>query len=232
MEIAVEIASEHGGSARARSDSGGGGGSDGGRGLARRVPPGPLPARHLRRLRGPLGHLRVGDHLGPLRGLPRGGDRGGAREGRRGLRRARRGPRGAPGQLSLHPRLPGRAGALLHGPRPGRPRRRGRAVGRDQGRRLGGADRRGRHDHPPPRGRPRSPALVRPPAPGSLRRRPARRQGRARPAGMLNPGVLIDPLSEPSGPDGRLRHSAPGLSATLSRPDSPLPCDLRAACGP
>ena len=77
---------------------------------------------------------------------------------------------------------------------PGDPRRRGRAVGRDQGRRLRGADRGRRHDHPPPRGRPRPPPLVRPPAPGALRRRSARRQGASsiRPA-ILNPGVLLDP---------------------------------------
>ena len=43
---------------------------------------------------------------------------------------------------------------------PGGPRRRGRAVGRDQGRGRRGADRGRRHDHPPPRGRPRSPPLV------------------------------------------------------------------------
>ena len=85
------------------------------------------------------------------------------------------------GQLPLHPRLPRRPGALLHGPRPRRSRRRGRAVGRDQGRRLRGGDRGRRHDHPPPRGRPRPPSLVRPPAPRALRRRPARRQARAGP---------------------------------------------------
>ena len=42
-----------------------------------------------------------------------------------------------------------------------------------------GAGRR-RHDHPPPRRRARPPALVRPPAPGAVRHRPARRQGGAR----------------------------------------------------
>ena len=139
----------------------------------------PLPARHLRRLRRALRHLRDRDHLGPLRGLPRGGDGGGA--GARSPRSAAPPPRAgrAAGQLPLHPRLPRRAGALLHRPRPRRPRRRGRAVGRDQGGGLGGGDRGRRHDHPPPRGRPRPSPLVRPPAP----RRPSpRRCGRRRPS--------------------------------------------------
>ena len=39
--------------------------------LAPRLPRRALPARHLRRLRRPLGDLRDGDHLGPLRGVPR-----------------------------------------------------------------------------------------------------------------------------------------------------------------
>ena len=89
----------------------------------------------------------------------------GAPRRRRGHGRPRRGRGRAAVMLPLHPRLPRRPGALLHGPRAGPPRLRGRAVGRDQGRGLGGADRRRRHDHPPPRRRPRPPALVRPPAP-------------------------------------------------------------------
>ena len=44
-----------------------------------RVPARSLPARRDGRLRGDLGHLRDGDHLGPLRGLPRRGDGGGPR---------------------------------------------------------------------------------------------------------------------------------------------------------
>ena len=39
----------------------------------------------------------------------------------------------------------------------------------------------GRHDHAPPRGRPRPPPLVRPPAPRAVRGRAARGQGRGRP---------------------------------------------------
>ena len=115
--------------------------------------------------------------------------------GRRGQRRPGRRPRRAARQLPLHPRLSRRRRALLHRPRPGGPRRRGRAVGRDQGRRLRGADRRRRHDHPPPRGRPRPPPLVRPPAPGPLRRRPARRQGRARPGRDAQPRRPDRPLT-------------------------------------
>ena len=47
----------------------------------------------------------------------------------------------------------------------------------------------GRHDHPPPRGRPRPPALVRPPAPRAVRRGAAARpRRRVDPHGILNPG--------------------------------------------
>ena len=46
-----------------------------------------------------------------------------------------------------------------------------------QGGGVRGDPRRGRDDHAPPRGRPRPPALVRPPAPRAVRRRAARRQG-------------------------------------------------------
>ena len=76
--------------------------------------------------------------------------------------------------LPAHARLSRRRGALLHRARAGRARRRGRALGRDQGRRGGRRARRRRHDHPPPRGRPRPPPVVRPPAPGAVRGRAAR----------------------------------------------------------
>ena len=75
----------------------------------------------------------------------------------------------------LDARLSGRRGALLHRARPGPARRRAGAMGRGQDGRLGGDHRRGRDDHAPPRRRPRSPALVRPPAAGAVRRRAARR---------------------------------------------------------
>ncbi len=86
--------------------------------------------------------------------LPRAGERRDRAGGARGLRRA------GPCLLPLHPRLPRRARAVLHGARAGAPRRGGRAVGGDQARRLRRDPRRGRHDHPPPRRRSRSPALV------------------------------------------------------------------------
>ena len=90
---------------------------------------------------------------------------------------ARRGHR----QLPADARLPGWGGALLHRARAGPARRRAGAVGRGQGGRLGGDHRRGRDDHAPPRRRSRSPALVRPAAPGAVRRRARGGQGRGRP---------------------------------------------------
>ena len=68
-------------------------------------------------------------------------------------------------------------------------------MGRDQGRGVRGGDRRRRDDHPPPRRRPRPPPVVRPPAtrPFAEALRAAKR--RVDPAGVLNPGVLIDPLA-------------------------------------
>ncbi len=109
--------------------------------VAARLPRGAVPARHVRRLRGALGDLRDSDHLGSLRAAPRDRDRDRPPRGRRGLGRGRRGRRGAEGDVPVHPRLPGRPGALLHHPRARSPRLGGRAVGRDQGRGLGRADR-------------------------------------------------------------------------------------------
>ena len=74
MDRALELAADHGGTvATARRHRGGRRGL--GRRLAGRVPARALPARHLRRLRGDQRDVRDGDHLGPLRGLPRVGDR-------------------------------------------------------------------------------------------------------------------------------------------------------------
>ena len=152
--------------------------------LARRVPARALPARRADRGRRARRDLRDRDHLGPLRAV-RGA---GARADGRGAR-----PRGAP-DLPHHPRLPGRRGALLHRAGAGPARVGARAVGRGQGGRLRRDRGRRRHDHPPPRGRPRPPALVRPPAPRA-RSPQALRAAKAAvdPKGMLNPGVLVDP---------------------------------------
>ena len=128
-------------------------------------------------------HLRDRDHLGPVPGVPRAPSQAAAE--RPCARSAAPGPRDVP----VHPRLSGRAGALLHRARAGAPRRGARAVGRDQVGRRGGGDRGGRDDHAPPRGRPRPPALVRPPAAGALRRARWRaRRRRSTRAGSSTPG--------------------------------------------
>ena len=112
-----------------------------------------------------------------------------------GRRRARRGPRDMP----HHARLPRRRGAVLHRARAGAPRRGGRALGPGQGGRLGGDSRRRRHDHAPPRGRPRPPPVLRPPAARAVRARPARGQGRARSSRAPQPrGTLRRAMSSAS----------------------------------
>ena len=120
-------------------------------------------------------------------------ERGGPPRGRRGHRRSRRRRGRAAGDVPLHPRLPGRPGSLLHGAGAGAARVRGRAVGRDQGRGVGGDHLGRRDDHPPSRGRPRSPALVRPAAPRPVRRGAGGREAAVDPAAILNPGVLDRP---------------------------------------
>ena len=80
--------------------------------LARGVPADALPARRADAARRAGRHVRDGDHLGALRGLPRAG------RGRdaRGARRA------VPRDLPLHARVSRRPGALLHGDRARAPR--------------------------------------------------------------------------------------------------------------
>ena len=103
MELALEIAREHGGAPgevegrrrRPRTDAEAGAEQSPVEPWRSAFLLRPLPARHVRRLRGALGDLRDGDHLGPLRGFPRERDGGGAAQGRRGLRRPVDGP-GAP----------------------------------------------------------------------------------------------------------------------------------------
>src|SRR5438128_1304727 len=134
--------------------------------VAQRLPRGPVPARHVRRDGRAQRDVRDGDHVGAVSVLPsarecggRGGARGGGRQARSG---------GAHDD-ALYARLSGRAGGVFHRHRTGTAPRRGRAVGRDQARGLGRRDRGGRDDHPPPRRRPRPPALVRRAASRSLR---------------------------------------------------------------
>ena len=89
----------------------------------------------------------------------------------------------------LHPRLSGRTGAVYYTfQRARRSRPADRAMASHQDARLRRPDRRRRHDHTPPRGRPRPYALVSRAAP-----RPVRRGARAAkraldPAGMHEPG--------------------------------------------
>src|SRR5262245_50817801 len=72
------------------------------------------------------------------------------------------------GLLPLQLCVSGRAGAVLHGARPGSARFRTRSVGRDQGGRLGRPDRRRRDYHAPPRRRSVPPSLVWPRAAATL----------------------------------------------------------------
>ena len=89
------------------------------------------------------------------------GDPGGA-EGSDGSKRNRLDP--------VHPRLSGRPGGLLHLQRPRRARPADRTMAAHQDPRFRRADRGRRHDHPPPRGRPRPHALVPRPAPRPVRK--------------------------------------------------------------
>ena len=122
-------------------------------------------------------HLRNRDHLGAVRGLPRPG------QGRR-RNRDPRGHRSAgPGNLPLHPCLSRRSGAVFLVSCAGPPRRSRGAMADDQERGRRCADRGRRHHHPSPRGRPRSPPVVRSAASRAVRRRAAGGQTGARSAG-------------------------------------------------
>ena len=108
----------------------------------------------------------------------------------RGAARLRRGD----GDLPLHPRLSGRSGALLHRHRAEPRREPARAVGRDQGGRV--ARRSSRTAARSPTTTP-SAATTAPGTTASARTAspPALRAAKRAldPAGILNPGVLIDP---------------------------------------
>ncbi len=91
----------------------------------------------------------------------------------------------------LHPCLSRRARGLLHFQRARRARPADRAMAPHQIARLRRADRRRRHDHPPPRGRARSHALVPAAAPCPIRPALAAAKRALDPAGVMNPGVLV-----------------------------------------
>ena len=127
---------------------------------------GPAPARRARPARAHARDIRDRGHVGPLRGVPRSacsarprgrGRRRSAARGAVSCRFAHVYPDGpAPYYTVFAPGAPGGA----------------RAVGRDQARRVRGDHRHGGHNHPPPRGRPRPPAVV--PARAAGARSPAR----------------------------------------------------------
>ena len=131
--------------------------------------------------------VRDRDHLGSLRRVPRARDDGDARRAAARVRRRQR-------HVPLHARVSRRAGAVLHDHRAvGKPASAARAVGRDQGGGVRGDPRRGgtiTHHH----------AVGRDHRPWYDRQRPdafaaaLRAAKRALdPAGVLNPGVLVDP---------------------------------------
>ena len=157
-----------------------------GRRLAQRLPERSLPARRAGARRGDLRDLRDGDHLGPLREIPRGRDAGDARRRRPRVRERQRG-------LPLHARLSRRPGALLH-----RARRPAAAAARSS---SGPRSRRppARRCSPPAAPSPTttpSGATTGPGTTASGRTRFARALRAAKreldPAGVLNPGVLFD----------------------------------------
>ena len=157
--------------------------------LALGLPRRPLPARQPRRA--------SGSSARPSR--PRSPGTGSASSTRGSARRRgapsprsatrRRDGEGAPRVMCRFTHVyPERSGALLHGARQGPARLRGRAVGRDQGGRLGGDHLGRRDDHPSPRGRPRSSPLVRPAAPDRFAAALGAAKRGGRPGGDPQPG--------------------------------------------
>ena len=101
----------------------------------------------------------------------------------------------------------------------GAARRRGRAVVRDQAAAADAVLGRGRHDHPPPRGRPRPPALVRPPAPRAVRRGLAGGEGGPRPGRPPQPRGTLGAAHEPR----RVRQEHAGRLQGQGAPRQDLP---------
>ena len=106
---------------------------------------------------------------------------------------------------------------------PGAPRRRGRAVARDEARRVRRDPRRRRHDHPPPRRRPRPPPVVRRPAPRAVRRGAARGQGApSTRRASSTPGYSR--THERRGQELRGHHQGEGRRTTRTAPSRRTPC--------
>ena len=134
------------------------------------------------------GHLRDVDHLGSLARVRRRG----AREGRASLGGGRA---GRSAELSLHARLPGRAGTVLHVLGGGTPGGGDRAVLRDQ---AGGVGRRNRcrwDGHASPRGRAGASSLVRPATAGPVRGGAAGREAAPGPQRGPESGRVNRPLA-------------------------------------
>ena len=199
---------DHGGKVGKRS---GGDGKDSVGAWRDDVPARALPARHVHGVRGHQRHVRDGDHVGPVRRLPRlrdGGDRA------RGPGDLRRRPRDVP----LHARLSGRARALLHDPGPGHAAAPSWSSGIEIKAAAAEAVEHGRRDdHASPRGRARPSALVRPSAPRPVRRCAAGREGGARPGRDPQPGRARG--STHTGSKTR-RHERPGRAWRAKRAGS------------
>ena len=167
--------------------------------LALRLPRRALPPRHVRRLRRALRHLRDRDHLGPLRGVPRGRDGDGAKRSPRSRARPTEGegaPRVCCRFTHVYPDGPAPYFTVL-------------APGAAAARSSSGTRSRRRPRRRSSTAAARSPTTTRSAAttaPGTtasarpFRRGAARRQGRARPGGDPEPGVLIDPSGVPMRP--------------------------------
>ncbi len=187
MARALELCAAHGGTVSERRDAAGG---DAVSSLARRVPRRSVRARRARGDGRAGGDVRDGDHVGALRGLPRARDRRDRAGGARGVRR-----RAAGSSAASRTSTP-------TGPRRTSPCSRPRAAAR----RSSSGPRSSRR--PPRRSSPRAATIThhhavgRDHRPWYDRQRPEPFAAALRgaklavdPAGVMNPGVLIDPIA-------------------------------------